>query len=243
MPSKKPLTVSQVQKQNIKFLNEWISKNKSKIKPKAGNKAIFYSGNSIDSMIKAIKEEFLGRGSSGADEDLRKDGEIVTGIYKQIEKAQKNLKESKAPVEYEMLHQVLSRIRSHPKFIDQDSVEKFFASAAEYLDELKKFPKLFPKPVVEKTWTQLSGIYAQNVEGDVETITGVADDFRNIGGDKIFVKEELARLIKNKKLSKASKEKLSKIIGLYMAKFDNETKKEIKAILKERDKLKKGGVN
>lgn len=247
MKYKKPLTKSEVLKNNFKAYKKWLSSNKSKIKPKPGNKAIFYAGNSIDAMLKRIKEDFLGRSSSSEDDDIRvkegiDEGKIITGIYKQIERSQKELKANKTSVEYEMLKDVLKRLKTHPELIDRDRNDKLFAHASEYFDELKNFPDLFPKPEIDKAWDDLCTAYAQNVDGDVKLIAGAADDFRNIGGDKYFVRTEFQLLLRNKKLSEKTKKELKNIVGTFMAKFDSETKQAVKKLLREQKKLEKGGV-
>lgn len=226
MAIKKALSDSEVSKLNVKSFNNWVSRNGKKIKAMPG-KSVVYSGGKYDVAIK-IKE---------------KSDEVVinnTKMWQVIKKINDLQRQQKLPTKFDTLEDVLSGLRDHPIFIDRDQNEKHFAHMFEYMNFLQKFPKLFPKGNIAKCWAELSKAYTSNALGDIAFFDGVTDDYKILKKDKILLSTELLSLLKNPKLSEASKTELGRKIGKYLKILNSEQKSAIKMILNERaDLIKK----
>lgn len=230
MAYKKPLTEGEVNSINVKSVRSWIRANGSKVKARP-NKTLLYSGRDYD--LEVLK------GADGKIVDV-KDRETFRGtpMFKRIEKIRIKRAKHNLPVKFETINDVLKKLKS-PRIIDKDRIEIRYTHADECFNDLKNKPNLFPKPEVARTWSRLSECFASNASGYIKIMDGAADDYGKLREDKDFIFKELPKLLKNKNLSKKSKDDLKTLISKYGTRFDRRYR-ELIAGIDDANKVLKG---
>jgi hypothetical protein len=220
------LTEGEVQKVNVKSANEWIEKNKSKIKAKP-NETLLYSGRDFD--LEKLEREV-------PDKDRKTF--MGTKLYKRIEKTRKQLIDEKVPVDFQTLEDVLTTMRNCPVIIDRDRIEMHFAHAFDCYMELGKKPKLIPEVAVKQCWARLSEVFASNAVGDIKVLDGCADDYGLLKEDKDFIAKELEALLRNDQLSKEGQSVLIQKVQKYGALFDRRYTELIRKVEQSKKSLR-----
>lgn len=249
MAQAKALSEGEILRLNLASFKAWCAQNKGLIKAAPG-KSVVYAGGKLDVNTRDLHKKLQEAEAQGAGKSAKA---ATKGSQEVLEKFLRNTKmwqvlkglaerdkKRKLDVAYQTLEDVLQNMRSHPVFKDRDQVETDFANMYEYMTELEKLPKLFPKSEIRKGWETLSSHYAANAEGDIAFFDGVTADYKALNADFIFVEHELEALLSNACLSDASKKILDEKIGKYLKRMSGETRKAIKAVLNERKRLAAG---
>ena len=225
MAYQKALEENEVQRVNLKSVYAWIDANKSKIKAKSG-KTIVYAG---------IKLPGLNDLSPTDIKTLS-----AMPVWKYIKSLSSQPAKSEFPGGFQMLGDVLQKLRDHPVFINRDRVKLSFANAFEFFEELNAYPKLLQNAASVQTecWKRLSAAFVTNAKGDLEILDGVADDYQRISKETILLNTELPALLRNSnKLSAEGKAKLLKKISEYGKEFDQRYTKLIRVLDNEVTRL------
>lgn len=214
MPQTPALDEGELHSRNLRSIRGWIEAHKSKIKARP-NRTVLYSGRHFDfdpALDKADEKAYEG-----------------TPMWKRLEQMRKSMKDWNVPCDFETLEDVLKAMRDHPEVVDKDRRALHFASAYEFLEELKTsttLDALIPnrRKVLDDCWNRLSEIYAANAVGDVKLLTGLSDDYDKLTVDKVFIKKELDALLRNSKLSPKGKDELRKKMSEFGSYFDRRYK-------------------
>ena len=202
----KASSAGEVQSLNTRSIKEWIEHNKALIKA-APDKSIFYSGRDLD--------DGIGEDMSAGDAKVFRDYPIWKRPKDNTERVKYEV-----PVGFQTLEDVLTSIRRHPKIVDKDKIDQRFSDAQACFQTLKAKPNLIAKVDIKAFEERMSVIFAQNAKGDIKILDGFADDYGNLEADKIFIRKELAELMKNDKLSPKGKESRMRALTKYRSHFD-----------------------
>ncbi|WP_108837435.1 hypothetical protein [Tateyamaria sp. Alg231-49] len=213
--------INRIQKSNWEKLKKHIKRASANIKPEA-DLGTMYAGNFVGWDIIRDVEKILPAGEMN---DLN-----LQPLYKVIQQANRREIRSTGKLRFDTIVDVLEDMRA-PVLICPDYREKvkfrhlaecaFQAGKVVPVGTNKKASEngglngLLPTKHARILWDFLSTIYVGNAEGEIKILEGVSDDHTKLGRDKVMIRTELEKALKNSKLDEKTLQKLRYMVEKY----------------------------
>ena len=154
----------------------------------------------------------------------------LRGMWQIIEEVEKQIRDVPGQVTYDKLSDVLKRLKSPlPKLRETHGAN--IGAPKKYSDMLScanamtsKDWQLVDKGKFNAVWQELSGLYVQNSQGDVEIWEGRKKNYKRIDMGSVLINRELGELLKKGDLPTKTLQAAIKLAKHYTTYYDKQKK-------------------
>lgn len=205
-----------IQKKNKEAFKKWINNSGKSVFP-IPKKSVIYAG-FPESELRRMRKDVL------AESELE-------GIWTQIVKAEKDIREFTGIVEYDMLSNVLKRITKHlPKLHEAVGANighpKKYANMYDCASALASNDwQLLDRGMRTAVWQALSKLYVMNADANIQIWEGRKKNYKTLDRGSTLINTELHELLKKKDLKPATRKKAEEMAKRHRDFHDMENKK------------------